>query len=87
MEIYGIRDLWQQIEELDHQVSSAVQMEMMLSLIRLVKRATRWLLRNRRHELAPTGCIAGFAEGLEQLAEAYPDHAAGAGGRSVPDPV
>jgi glutamate dehydrogenase len=72
MEIYGIRDLWQQIEALDHKVSSAIQMEMMLSVIRLVKRATRWLLRNRRHQLAPTDCIAGFAEGLEQLREAYP---------------
>jgi glutamate dehydrogenase len=72
MEIYGIRDLWQQIEALDHQVSSAVQLEMMLSVIRLVKRATRWFLRNRRHQLAPTDCIAGFTEGLEQLREAYP---------------
>ena len=72
MEIYGIRDLWRQVEALDHQVSSGIQMEMMLSLIRLVKRATRWLLRNRRHELLPTDCVARFAEGLEQLAEAYP---------------
>ncbi len=73
MEIYGIRDLWSQIEALDHQVSSGIQMEMILSLIRLVKRTTRWLLRNRRHQLAPTDCIAGFAGGLEQLREAYPD--------------
>ncbi len=72
MEIYGIRELWGQIEALDHQVSSAIQMEMMLNVIRLVKRATRWLLRNRRHQLVPTDCIAGFAEGLEQLREAYP---------------
>ncbi len=72
MEIYGIRELWAQIEALDHQVSSAVQMEMMLNVIRLIKRATRWLLRNRRHQLLPTDCVAGFAAGLEQLREAYP---------------
>ncbi|MBP6681897.1 MAG: NAD-glutamate dehydrogenase [Halioglobus sp.] len=72
MEIYGIRELWGQIEALDHQVSSAIQMEMMLSVIRLLKRATRWLLRNRRHQLLPTDCVAGFAAGLEQLREAYP---------------
>jgi glutamate dehydrogenase len=47
-------------------------MEMMLGVIRLVKRATRWLLRNRRHQLLPTDCVAGFAAGLEQLREAYP---------------
>jgi glutamate dehydrogenase len=72
MEIFGIWDLWEQIEALDHKVSSGIQMEMMLSVIRLVKRATRWLLRNRRHQLAPTDCVAGFAQGLEQLREAYP---------------
>ena len=72
MEIYGIRELWDQIEALDHKVTSAIQMEMMLSVIRLIKRATRWLLRNRRHELMPTDCVAGFASGLDQLREAYP---------------
>jgi glutamate dehydrogenase len=72
MEIFGLPDLWAQIEALDNQVSAAVQMEMMLSAIRLIKRATRWLLRNRRHQLAPTDCIAAFESGLEQLREAYP---------------
>ncbi|MBP6699955.1 MAG: NAD-glutamate dehydrogenase [Halioglobus sp.] len=72
MEIYGIRELWGQVEALDHQVSSAIQMELMLNVIRLIKRATRWLLRNRRHQLKPTDCVAGFAAGLEQLREAYP---------------
>ncbi len=72
MEIFGLRELWAQIEALDHQVSASVQMEMMLSLIRLIKRATRWLLRNRRHQLTPTDCVAAFAPGLEQLSEAYP---------------
>ncbi|MCP5123761.1 MAG: NAD-glutamate dehydrogenase [Pseudomonadales bacterium] len=72
MEIFGIRELWKQIEALDHKVDSAIQMEMMLSVIRLVKRSTRWLLRNRRHQLTPTDCIAGFAGGLEELREAYP---------------
>lgn len=72
MEIYGLRELWARIEALDHQVSTAIQLEMMLSVIRLVKRATRWLLRNRRHQLMPTDCVAGFAAGLDQLREAYP---------------
>jgi glutamate dehydrogenase len=72
MEIFGLTQLWAQIEALDHQVSTAVQMEMMLSIIRLIKRSTRWLLRNRRHQLTPTDCIAAFSEGLEQLREAYP---------------
>lgn len=41
----------------------------MLVLIRLVKRSVRWMLRNRRHDLAPTKAIAEFRGGLEQLRE------------------
>jgi len=72
MEIYGLPELWSQIEALDHQVTTGLQMEMMLNLMRLVKRATRWLLRNRRHELTPSAAIEEFKGHLEQLAEAYP---------------
>jgi glutamate dehydrogenase len=73
LEIYRLKDIWSRIEGLDHQVASGVQMEMMLGLIRLVKRATRWLLRNRRHQLAPTQGIAEFDEGLELLRDAFPN--------------
>jgi len=72
MEIYGLADLWAQIEALDHQASTAVQMEMMSNITRLIKRGTRWLLRNRRNQLAPTDCIEAFSDGLDQLREAYP---------------
>lgn len=71
LEIYRLPALWSAIEALDHKVSTGVQMEMMLNLIRLVKRATRWLLRNRRHQLAPTEVIAEFSDGLAQLREEY----------------
>ena len=72
LEVYQLPALWSEIEALDHKVSTGVQMEMMLNLIRMVKRATRWLLRNRRHQLAPTETIAEFRAGLDQLAEAFP---------------
>jgi glutamate dehydrogenase len=72
MEIFRLRELWDWIELLDLKVATDVQMDMMLKLIRLVKRATRWLLRNRRHELAPTPLIEEFRQGLEQLGGAYP---------------
>lgn len=72
MKIYAVDDLWLRIEGLDHQVDAVVQQEMMHSLIRLVRRASRWLLRNRRHELAPTRSIAEFSEGVAQLSEALP---------------
>ena len=73
IEVFAIADTWEQIEALDHDVDAQVQLDMMLNLIRLVKRAVRWLLRNRRHELSPTGTIAEFADGVEQLREALPN--------------
>jgi glutamate dehydrogenase len=72
LHIYRLRDTWGAIEALDDKVSSGVQMEMMLGLISLVKRATRWLLRNRRHQLKPTESIAEFDAPLDQLREAFP---------------
>jgi glutamate dehydrogenase len=72
MEIYSLGELWKSIEALDNRVDSAVQMEMMFHLMRLVKRATRWLLRNRRRDLAPSHLILEFKGGLEALREAFP---------------
>ncbi|MEP0203037.1 MAG: NAD-glutamate dehydrogenase [Halioglobus sp.] len=72
MQIFGIGDIWDAIEALDHRVESSTQAEMMLNLIRLVKRAVRWLLRNRRHEMAPTSTIAEFEDGVTQLRAALP---------------
>lgn len=67
MEVFAVAHYWDQIEALDHQVESDVQLDMMLELIRLVKRSVRWMLRNRRHDLAPTKAIAEFSSGLAQL--------------------
>jgi glutamate dehydrogenase len=67
LELFRLREIWEQIEELDHKVPMGVQMEMMLQLIGLVKRATRWVLRNRRHRLCPAELIAEFDPGMDQL--------------------
>ncbi len=72
IKVYQVDELWLRIEALDYQVDAVVQQEMMHCLIRLVRRASRWLLRNRRHELAPTRTIAEFSEGVVQLSEALP---------------
>ncbi len=73
MEVFSLAALWEEIESLDHKVDAKLQMEMMLNIIRLVRRAVRWLLRNRRHELAPTERIAEFGTGVAELREAIPD--------------
>jgi glutamate dehydrogenase len=67
MEIFDVPALWDQIEALNHSVPVGVQMDMLLSLIALVKRATRWLLRNRRRELSPSVLITQFSAGVAQF--------------------
>lgn len=49
--IFDIDSWWDEIQLLDYKVEPSVQKEMMIDLIRLVRRTTRWLLRNRRHAL------------------------------------
>jgi glutamate dehydrogenase len=50
-DVFRMDELWQQIEALDYKVSSKTQEDMMASLMRLVRRASRWFLRNRRREI------------------------------------
>lgn len=50
-DVFDIEPLWQQIEKLDHKVSNEVQIKMMHELQHLIRRATRWFVRNRRLEL------------------------------------
>jgi glutamate dehydrogenase len=73
MGIFGLTSLWDAIEALDFKVSADLQIEMMLDIIRLVKRSTRWLLRNRRHQLAPTDLIEEFRSGVDQLRQSLPE--------------
>lgn len=47
-DIFEIPEYWAQICALDYQIDPTTQKTLMLDLIRLVRRTTRWLLRNRR---------------------------------------
>ncbi|MCY0966503.1 NAD-glutamate dehydrogenase [Parathalassolituus penaei] len=47
-DIFALDDYWKAINELDYKVSTVVQEDMMADLMRLVRRATRWFVRNRR---------------------------------------
>lgn len=67
-EVFQLDQLWEQIEALDNQVASQVQYGMMLDLMRLIRRATRWFVRAR---LGPDtlDLIDYFAPRLAQLRE------------------
>ena len=72
MEIYQLPALWAEIEASNTTTTTGVQMEMIVTLVALVKRATRWLLRNRRRELSPSALIEQFGAGVAQLPGEFP---------------
>jgi glutamate dehydrogenase len=60
--------LWREIEALDDTVGVEVQTQMYLASRRLVERATRWLLRQRRQPLPVAETAALFAVPIARLA-------------------
>ncbi|MDQ3238451.1 MAG: NAD-glutamate dehydrogenase, partial [Actinomycetota bacterium] len=72
-EVFGMRDVWAQIEALDNVVETGIQTRMVLAGRRLVERASRWLLRNRRPPLDIAATVSCFSEGASELAGRIPD--------------
>ena len=64
-EVFGLVPIWSQIEALDNRVAAETQMSLMSELMRLVRRGSRWLLRNRRSRLDISGEIRRFAPAVE----------------------
>ncbi|MEC8826639.1 MAG: NAD-glutamate dehydrogenase [Verrucomicrobiota bacterium] len=67
-EIFSLAELWEEIEVLDYDVSPDVQHGMMYDLSRLVRRGSRWLLRNCREELSDLPkLVARFKSGVQEV--------------------
>lgn len=66
-DVFRLEEIWGQIEKLDYKVSSDAQMHLMTQVIRLVRRATRWFLRNKRCEFEIEKEIAAFKPGVERI--------------------
>jgi glutamate dehydrogenase len=79
-EIFGMRYLWAEIEALDTRVEAQTQTGMLLAGRRVVERATRWLLRNRRPPLEIAATVSYFSEGTADLSRRMPEFL-GEGGR------
>ena len=72
-EVFWIVPIWQEMEALDNRVAADVQAEMVLEVWRLIVRATTWFLRSKRLNAEMAGVIADFTEGIETLAQRWPD--------------
>ncbi|MGH8870019.1 MAG: NAD-glutamate dehydrogenase [Actinomycetes bacterium] len=71
--VFGMQDVWESIEALDFVVDSAYQTTMRLESRRLVERATRWLLTNRRQPLDIEQTIGDFADGVAAVVSVIPE--------------
>jgi glutamate dehydrogenase len=72
-DVFGVRDLWTDIEALDGLVPAEVQSEMLLASRRSVERATRWLLRSRPRPLDIAAEIERYADAVAAVADALPE--------------
>ena len=63
---------WQQIEALDYSVDADTQMEMMRVLIRMIRRATRWLLRNNRCGVNVQEMVKRYQPGIKAVTDSLP---------------
>lgn len=71
-EIFNVESVQQAIEALDYQVSADVQYEMILDGIQLVRRSTRWMLRNRKDGLDIEALVSQFKPAIVGLYRRLP---------------
>ncbi len=68
-DIFSLPELWNKIESLDLKVEPSVQHHMMYELSRLVRRGSRWLIRNCREDLGDLpALVSRFRPGVQQVA-------------------
>ncbi|MBL4607100.1 MAG: NAD-glutamate dehydrogenase [Pseudomonadales bacterium] len=75
--IYGLDELWGEIQNLDYKISTEAQIKMMTDISRVVRRATRWFLRNRRGEMDVQTTISHFQPRVNQIRNNLSDYIRG----------
>ncbi len=65
--LFGVEERWMDIEALDGQVSTGVQVRMLKDLTSLLARGSHWLLQYRRQALDPEGLVEAYQPALAQV--------------------
>ncbi|MER5336030.1 NAD-glutamate dehydrogenase [Micromonospora sp. NPDC002717] len=66
-EVFGLRELWDAVEALDNKVDPELQTSVYLDSRRLLDRAVRWLVTNRRSPIDVPAEIARLRDGVARL--------------------
>jgi glutamate dehydrogenase len=72
-EVFGMVQLWRQIEALDYKVAQRVQSAMVIDAGRLIVRATLWFLRHRGHLGDLSRSIEHWRSGAQRVMALFPD--------------
>lgn len=65
--VFEMREIFSMIEALDYKIAAHKQIDMMWQVARMIRRATRWFLRNKRLEQDITLNIQRYAPGVAAL--------------------
>ena len=68
-EVFGLRDIWNQIEALDNKAAAKIQIRMLRETERTIERMTEWFLRNAEHPIDMGGSIETYRPGVTVLKE------------------
>ena len=60
-EVFAVRDIWAQIEDLDNRIPAAVQYTAMSQTTRLLRHMSYWLLEHRRENLDIERAVRRYA--------------------------
>jgi glutamate dehydrogenase len=71
-EVFGMRAFWQQVEALAGSVEVDARIAVVLEARKLVERATRWLLMNRRPPFGITETVSFLASGVSTVRSVIP---------------
>jgi glutamate dehydrogenase len=66
-EVFAVRNIWAQIEELDNKIPAAVQYTAMFQTARLLRHITYWLLEYRRNDLDIERAVSRYAAKVTEL--------------------
>ena len=75
--IYQLDDIWNEVQDLDYKISTGVQIKMMTDVSRVVRRATRWFLRNRRGDMDVQAAISHFQPKVTEIRDDLSDYIQG----------
>ncbi|WP_404369358.1 NAD-glutamate dehydrogenase [Marinobacter sp.] len=76
-DVFRLDTWWDRIEALDYRVPAQLQIRLMNDLMRLIRRAVRWLLRNRRSELNIQSHMDRFCDNISLITSDLPEYLGG----------